>query len=117
MGRRSAEKDNVGWWREGNRNEALHHTPRTDGLECGGQNPGPSDIPMNRPRRRLAKGMERPVTAIYSSPQRRALETARAIADSQKVQVFPASRSWWRSAMANGEGGPARHSHHGPGAV
>lgn len=54
---------------------------------------GRQDIPLNETGRAqavcLAKGMERrPVTAIYSSPQRRALETARAIADSQKVQVF-----------------------------
>ena len=54
---------------------------------------GSQDIPLNETGRAqaacLAKGMERrPVNAIYSSPQRRALETARAIADRQKVQVF-----------------------------
>ena len=53
---------------------------------------GRQDIPLNETGRRqaacLAKGMEhRPVTMIFSSPQKRALETAQAIADSHAVQV------------------------------
>ena len=46
---------------------------------------GSQDIPLNETGRRqalaLAKGMKsRPVTAVYSSPQKRAMETAKAIA-------------------------------------
>ena len=53
---------------------------------------GCHDIPLNETGKMqaacLAKGMEkRPVTRVYSSPQLRALETARAIAASQKVEV------------------------------
>lgn len=53
---------------------------------------GRQDIPLNETGRRqavcLAKGMEsRPVTRIFSSPQKRALETARAVADSQNAPV------------------------------
>ena len=53
---------------------------------------GCHDIPLNETGRKqaqyLAEGMRnRPVTHIYSSPQIRALETARAIAASQGVEV------------------------------
>lgn len=54
---------------------------------------GRQDIPLNATGRRqaedLARGMEkRPVTAVYSSPQLRAMETARAIAGAQGVEVI-----------------------------
>ncbi len=53
---------------------------------------GCHDIPLNETGRQqaryLAEGMKnRPVTHIYSSPQKRALETAQAIAVSQGVEV------------------------------
>lgn len=55
---------------------------------------GRQDIPLNAAGRSqaqmLAKGMEkRPVTAIYSSPQLRAMETAMALARNQGAQVIP----------------------------
>ncbi len=55
---------------------------------------GRQDIPLNAAGRSqaqmLAKGMEkRPVTAIYSSPQLRAMETAKALAGNQGVEVIP----------------------------
>ena len=55
---------------------------------------GRQDIPLNAAGRSqaqmLAKGMEkRPVTAIYSSPQLRAMETAMALAGNQGVEVIP----------------------------
>lgn len=55
---------------------------------------GSQDIPLNETGRAqaagLAKGMERrPVTAVYSSPQKRAWETAMSIAGSQNVPVYP----------------------------
>lgn len=54
---------------------------------------GRQDIPLNAAGRMqakmLAKGMEgRPVAGVYSSPQLRAMETARAIAVSQGVEVM-----------------------------
>jgi len=53
---------------------------------------GSTDIPLNETGRQqaacLAKGMERrPVSRIYSSNLKRALETAEAIAKSQKIKV------------------------------
>ena len=53
---------------------------------------GRQDIPLNAQgrlqARALAEGMsERPVTAVYSSPQIRALETAKAIAEPLKLTV------------------------------
>ncbi|HJC47491.1 MAG TPA: histidine phosphatase family protein [Candidatus Lachnoclostridium pullistercoris] len=53
---------------------------------------GCHDIPLNETGKKqaqyLAEGMKkRPVTHVYSSPQIRALETARAIAASQGVEV------------------------------
>lgn len=53
---------------------------------------GCHDIPLNEAGRQqaehLAEGMKnRPVTRIYSSPQKRALETAQAIAESQGAEV------------------------------
>ena len=55
---------------------------------------GRQDIPLNAAGRSqaemLAKGMEkRPVTAIYSSPQIRAMETAETLARAQGVTVIP----------------------------
>lgn len=55
---------------------------------------GSQDIPLNATGRAqallLARGMEkRPVTAIYSSPQLRALDTARAIATVWKAPIHP----------------------------
>lgn len=54
---------------------------------------GRQDIPLNDTGRRqaamLAKGMEhRPVQVIYSSPQLRAMETAKAVAQSQGAQII-----------------------------
>ena len=53
---------------------------------------GRQDIPLNAAGKMqaqaLAKGMEnRPITAIYSSPQLRAMETAQAIAAAQNVPI------------------------------
>ena len=55
---------------------------------------GRQDIPLNAAGRSqaemLAKGMEkRPVTAIYSSPQIRAMETAETLARAQGMAVIP----------------------------
>lgn len=55
---------------------------------------GRQDIPLNAAGKAqaagLAKGMEsKPVTAVYSSPQKRAWETAMSIAKSQCVPVYP----------------------------
>lgn len=55
---------------------------------------GRQDIPLNDTGKAqaagLAKGMERrPVTAIYSSPQKRAWETAMSIAESQGAPIYP----------------------------
>lgn len=55
---------------------------------------GRQDIPLNEAGRRQAAKLAgamafRPVTAVYSSPQLRAMETARAIAGSQGVEVIP----------------------------
>ena len=75
--------------RGGKTDETLYHTPWTDRLECTGKDTGGrQDIPLNAAGRSqaqmLAKGMEkRPVTAIYSSPQLRAMETAMALAGNQ----------------------------------
>ena len=54
---------------------------------------GRQDIPLNAAGRSqagmLALGMkERPVSAVYSSPQLRAMETARALAEDQGVEVI-----------------------------
>lgn len=55
---------------------------------------GCHDIPLNETGRKqakaLARGMEkRSVTAVFSSRQQRAMETAKAIADSQGLSVIP----------------------------
>lgn len=55
---------------------------------------GRRDIPLNAVGKAqaagLAKGMERrPVTAVYSSPQKRAWETAMSIAENQGVPIYP----------------------------
>lgn len=54
---------------------------------------GSNDVALNQTgrsqARMLAKGMDsRPVARIYSSPQKRAVETARIIADRQHVDVY-----------------------------
>ena len=55
---------------------------------------GRQDIPLNdmgrRQARALAEGMEsRPVAAVYSSPQKRAMETAETLARAQGMAVIP----------------------------
>ena len=60
---------------------------------------GRQDIPLTAAGRSqaqmLAKGMEkRPVTAIYSSPQLRAMETAKALVGNRGWRSYPC-RSWW----------------------
>ena len=75
---------------------------------------GRQDIPLNAAGKMqaqaLAKGMEnRPITAIYSSPQLRAMETAQAIAAAQNVPIHTLPQ------LVGAQGGG--HTYHGPGTV